>query len=305
MYEWLQDAQAPDDLVDNLRRDVADSDVYVFTPNGEVKELPQGATPLDFAYYVHSEVGHQCIGARVHGRMVPLRYNLQTGDVVEILTSKNQTPHLDWLDTVVTGKARTRIRQRLRELGALEPLDGQIRRHAEEAAPEPKQPVSHDVDDATREKMIRIEGGGGFAVAFAKCCRPMPGTPVIGYVTKGAGISIHRADCRNFAISRRDPSRVVAASWVGDETIEVGMRVAVGQRPNILADITNAVRPMNISITKAQYIANENGVSIFEFTFEAPDRESIDRVARTVQTVTGVTDVVTLQSHPPATALAH
>jgi len=128
MYEWLQDAHAPDELLDSLRRDVSTSDVYVFTPKGEVKELPMGATPLDFAYHIHSDIGNHCIGARVDGRMVPLRYNLQTGDVVEILTSKSQNPHLDWLDIVVTGKARTRIRQQLRELGELAPLESLVKR---------------------------------------------------------------------------------------------------------------------------------------------------------------------------------
>lgn len=108
MYEWLQDAHGPDEVLDTIRRDVGRPDIYVFTPKGEVKELAEGATPLDFAYHVHSDIGHHCIGARVNGKLVPLRYNLQTGDVVEILTSRSQTPHLDWLDVVVTGKARAR-----------------------------------------------------------------------------------------------------------------------------------------------------------------------------------------------------
>ena len=292
MYEWLKDAQAPDDFVDSVRRDMRDSDVYVFTPKGEVKELPIGATPLDFAYAIHSDIGHHCIGARVSGRMVPLRYNLQTGDVVEILTSKNQHPRLDWLDIVVTGKARTRIRQRLRELGELEPLDSQIRRHAAEAVPELKPRVYHDVDDVTRQKMIRIDGARGVAVAFAKCCNPMPGHPVIGYATKSTGITIHRGDCRNFTSSKRNPDRIVGASWAGEDHLEFGIRVTAGQRPNMLADITNAVRPMNISITRAHYLPGENGESHLEFTFEAPDRESVERVRRTIRTVSGVKNAV-------------
>ena len=294
MYEWLQDASAPDELIENLRRDVEDTDIYVFTPKGEVKELPKGATPLDFAFAIHSDVGHHCIGARVNGSMVPLRYNLQTGDVVEILTSKNQTPHLDWLDLVVTGKARTRIRQRLREIGELEPLDGQIRRHTADKGPEPKPRVRHDVDDATRQKMLRIEGGKGIAASFAKCCKPMPGQPVIGYMTKGTGITVHRADCRNFAISKRDPSRIVEASWEGDSHIEMGMRVSVRVRPNMLADITNVIRYINISITRAEFLPSDNDQHVFEFVFEAPDKETVDRVKQTIRTVAGVINVVTV-----------
>ncbi|MBI5091343.1 MAG: bifunctional (p)ppGpp synthetase/guanosine-3',5'-bis(diphosphate) 3'-pyrophosphohydrolase [Candidatus Hydrogenedentes bacterium] len=292
MYEWLQEAHAPDELLDSVRRDFTVSDVYVFTPKGEVKELPVGATPLDFAYLIHSHVGHHCIGARVNNRMVPLRYNLQTGDVVEILTSKNQTPHLDWLDFVVTGRARTRIRQRLRELGQIEAPEETIKKTVHAApAPARKVPQVRHVDDATREKMIRIQGAKGMAANFAKCCGPMPGHPVIGYVTKSPGITIHRADCRNFMNTRRDPDRIVEASWEGDEHFETGMRVTIGQRPNVLADITNAIRPMNISITRAQFVPGESGKSYFDFVFETAEEGSIERVARTIRTVAGVSNV--------------
>lgn len=294
MYEWLQDAHAPGELVDAVMRDVEESDIYVFTPKGEVKELPKGATPLDFAYMVHSQIGHTCIGARVNERMVPLRYNLQTGDVVEILTSKSQTPHLDWLDIVITGKARTRIRQRLREMGELEPLDSQIRRHTVDQIPEPRRRVSHDLDDATKEKMLLIEGGKGIAVSFAKCCNPAPYLPIIGYITKGAGITIHLVDCRNFSNTKRDPERMVAASWSGDPSLRVDIRVVTARRPNMLADITNAIRPMNVSITQAQYLPGEDGKSVLECTFEAPDRHTVESIQRTLRTVSGVYDVEVL-----------
>ncbi|HRK33657.1 MAG TPA: RelA/SpoT family protein, partial [Candidatus Hydrogenedentes bacterium] len=290
MYDWLQDTHGPDDLLDSIRRDVGRPDIYVFTPKGEVKELPEGATPLDFAYYVHSDIGHHCIGSRVNGKLVPLRYNLQTGDVVEILTSRSQTPHLDWLDVVVTGKARTRIRQKLRELGDLEPLEGQLRKDQVRLLPEVKTKIRH-VDDATREKLIRVDGNKGIQVQFAKCCVPMPGHAIIGYATKMPGITIHRADCPNFAKTTRDPARIIEASWDGEDHIEIGMRVTTGQRPNMLADITNAIRPMNISITRAQFHPGDNGKSLFEFVFEAPDRDSVARVAATLRQVPGVAEV--------------
>jgi GTP diphosphokinase / guanosine-3',5'-bis(diphosphate) 3'-diphosphatase len=291
MYEWLQDAHAPDELLDSLRRDVSSSYIYVFTPKGEVKELPTGATPVDFAYFVHSDVGHQCIGARVNGRMVPLRYNLQMGDVVEILTSKNQTPHLDWLEIVVTGKARTRIRQRLREIGDLEPLDGRPKREwADEPPPQPSKPKVQHVDPATRAKLIRIDGTKDMDVGFAKCCEPMPGEAVIGYVTR-MGMTVHRADCKNFASTERDPDRVVEASWEGDDPREYGMRVTTGQRPNVLADITKAIRPMNINITRAEFHAGKNGAIYFDFVFEASDETSFELVSRTLRTVPGVSNV--------------
>ena len=293
MYSWLQDAHAPEELLDSVRRDFRPSDVYVFTPKGEVKEIPIGATPLDFAYMIHSEIGHHCIGARVNGRMVPLRYNLQTGDVVEILTSKNQTPHLDWVDSVVTGRARTKIRQRLRELGDLDPLPEVPKPVVPQPPPEPKFKVRH-VDDATRESLIRIEGSKGMVVQFAKCCNPMPGQPVVGYATKNPGITIHRADCKTFASSKRDPRRVIHASWEGEEMFEMGVQVKIGQRPNVLADITNAIRPMNISITRALFREGDNGDSYFDFIFESSDQHSADRVVRTLLTVAGVTEAKTL-----------
>jgi GTP pyrophosphokinase len=298
MYEWLEDAHAPDELLDSLRRDVGTSGVYVFTPKGEVKELPVGATPLDFAYLIHSDVGHQCIGARVNGRMVPLRYNLQTGDVVEILSSKNQHPHQDWLEFVVTGKARTRIRHRLRELGDMEPLDTQIRRPIVEPPRKPRR-QRKSVQSTNPEKLIRIQGEGGMQVQFAKCCSPIPGQPVIGYVTKNPGITIHRSDCRAFVATHRDPKRILEASWVGQEELEFALRVTTGQRPNILADITNALRPMNISIVRADYRPGEDGKSFFEFVFTTHDQDAIVRVAATVRTVAGVTHV----QHVAAAAL--
>ncbi len=296
MYEWVQDAHAPGEVLETVRREVGMSDVYVFTPKGEVKELSAGATPLDFAYAVHSDVGHRCIGARVNGRMVPLRYHLQTGDVVEILTSRSQTPHRDWLDIVVSGRARTRIRQRLRELGELEPLESTDKKD-EPPAPKPRQPSRvgvRQVDEATRHKLLRVDGMKHVNAQFAKCCEPMPGHAIIGYATKDPGITIHRADCKNFVNTQRDPGRIIEASWEGDDSSSIGVRVTLGQRPNVLADITNAMRPMNLSITHAQYSPGDNGVNFFDFIFEAPDTNSLDRVARTLRMVPGVKDVKTL-----------
>ncbi|MGI6459677.1 MAG: RelA/SpoT family protein [Candidatus Hydrogenedentales bacterium] len=301
MYEWLNEAHVPEELLDSVRRDVGGTEVYVFTPKGEVKELPGGATPLDFAYLIHSDVGHHCIGARVNSAMVPLRYHLQTGDVVEILTSKNQTPHLDWLNVVVTGKARTRIRQRLREMGELEPLEGQ--EPAAKAPPRPqRKPAStiRPVDDETRHKLVRVQGNKAIAVHFAKCCNPMPGHPIIGYITKGQGITVHRAECAHFSITKRDPERIVEAHWdavLGGVTREVGMRVTIGPRPNVLADITNAIRPMNISITRAEYRPGENGDTLFDFVFETAEEDGARRVDATLRTVAGV---VSIRQLPPA-----
>ncbi|MBI2426112.1 MAG: bifunctional (p)ppGpp synthetase/guanosine-3',5'-bis(diphosphate) 3'-pyrophosphohydrolase [Candidatus Hydrogenedentes bacterium] len=312
MYGWLKDAHAPEELMDSMRRDFDTSHLYVFTPKGAVKELPSGATPLDFAYLVHSDVGHHCIGARVNGRMVPLRYHLQTGDVVEIMTSRSQTPHLDWVEIVVTGRARTRIRQRLRELGMLDPLDdpslphpleehttrkrisAQKHRAARQAVNKPVQ----QVDEETRQKMVRIEGDGGLLVQFAKCCNPMPGNGILGYVTKSSGITVHRADCKSFAKTTRDSARILEASWEGDRMYETRIRVDVGQRPNVLADLTNALRPMNIDILRADFNPYEDGASSFLFDFEAGERDTVEKVMRALRAVTGVQRVTRIKRDP-------
>ncbi|MDP7639491.1 MAG: TGS domain-containing protein, partial [Candidatus Hydrogenedentes bacterium] len=293
MYDWLKDAHAPDELFDSLKRDFSMTDIYAFTPKGDVNELPTGATPLDFAYMIHSDVGHRCIGARVNNSMVPLRYHLQNGDVVEILTSKNQTPHVDWLDFVVTGRARTRIRQKLRELGELPPLDSRgVRPTAPPKVRKPKPPKKvREVDEATRSKLIRVEGAKGMEVQFARCCKPMPGQPVIGYITKRQGISIHRADCSLLEKNEHQTDRMIAASWEGDDVIETAMWVSVGARPNVLADITNAMRPMNVEITHAELRPGDGGESVFVFVFDSSDRSHVDRVAKALRTVSGVTAV--------------
>ena len=294
MYEWLVDASTPEELFDSMRRDVSLSDIYAFTPKGEVKELPNGATALDFAYIVHSEVGHSCIGARVNGNIVPLHYNLQTGDMVDILTSKSQKPHLDWLKTVVTGKARTRIRQKLREMGEIEPLDVQIdfepgvATPPQPAKPKPKAPL---IDEARRHQLVRVAGEKGLDVEFARCCNPLPGDTIIAYALISGGMRVHRVDCKVFNNGQRDPKRTFMAHWVGSETLEIGVRVTTGQRPNLLADITNVLRPMNITITRARFEPQENNQTSFEFVFEADNQEHADRVMRTIKTIAGIQEV--------------
>ncbi len=298
MYEWLKDASAPDELMDSMRRDFRESLIYVFTPKGEVKELPSGATPLDFAYLIHSDIGNHCIGARVNGRMVPLRYNLQLGDVLEILTSKNQVPHLDWLDSVVTGRARTRIRQKLREMGELDPIEEvEVKKPATPHIRRVKAPAGpvRQVDESTRQKLICIDGKKGLQVQFGRCCNPMPGQDVAGYVTKTPGITVHRADCSSFARSAKDTARIVEASWEGDLLIESMMRIIVRNRPNVLADITNVLRPLNIDILRANLAPTSDDQGQFDFVFQARDEKSIRRVEQVIKGVPGVMRVTPMR----------
>ena len=271
------------------------SEIFVFTPKGEVKELPAGATPLDFAYMIHSDIGHHCIGARVNGRIVPLTYNLQTGDRVEILRSKNQTPHVGWVDVVVTARARAKIRQRLRELGFLEPADHDKDKPKQRQPRKPPAPRTavREVDNATREKLIRVQGEKGMQVQFAKCCNPMPGHPVIGYVTRYGGLTIHRSSCGNFQKTTPDHKRIVKVSWEGEGHYEIGVRIKVTSRPNIVADVTEAIRPLVIDMTSATLMAEQNRTGYFEFAFNTTDQAILDQLKRTVRTVAGVKDIET------------
>lgn len=297
MQEWIKDTGVQENVMESMRQDFSSYHIYVFTPKGEVRELPQGATPLDFAYQVHSQIGHHCMGARVNGKIVPIRYNLQMGDSVEILTSKNQEPHRDWIDVVVTARARARIRQRLRELGELAPVEevrpSSKRQYHVSPQVAPPQQV-REVDEALRRKMVRVEGLKGMAVQIAKCCNPMPGQPIVGYVTRAPGLSIHRADCKSFARSARDPSRIVQVSWEGEGTLLVKLRLVTRRRPNLLADITNALRPLNIDILHAQFGSGDEVKTHFDFQFEASDESLIRRVSETVAGVPGVFDVIHL-----------
>jgi len=318
MHEWLKDAHGQDELMDSMRRDFRAQYVYAFTPKGAVKELPAGATPLDFAYLIHSAVGHHCIGARVNGRMVPLHYHIQTGDIVDILTSETQYPRLEWVDIVVTGRARTRIRQRLRDQGLLDPQDdpkarakeSKDTRSAEVAVGDtgaaPRRADPRIADEASRIGLVRVDGERPGSISLARCCNPMPGEEIVAFVRQDRGVTIHRLNCHAVAKLQQDATRLRAASWEGQEIYRTAVRVVIGPRPNVLADITNALRPMNVEILHANYGPGENRLSIFDFVFETTDRAIVERVLRTLRNVSGVSDVATLDSRErPSKRYAH
>jgi GTP pyrophosphokinase len=246
------------------------------------------------------------VGAKVNGALVPLRYHLQNGDIVEIMTSKTQRPRVDWLDFVVTGRARTRIRQKLREHEEL-PQTAAPSGPGESRSVAPPQivkirPKVEPVDEATREKLVRIAGGQGMALQFAKCCNAMPGEGIIGFVTRRHLITIHRADCRFLEAAERESERLISASWQGDEPPAVGVRVVIASRPNGLSDITAALRPMNLDISRAEYRPGENGDSVFECVFACPDRHRFERVVKALGQIYGVRRVDEVPAEEPAHA---
>ena len=329
----LQGVEDPKEFLDTVRSELVHPEIYAITPGGAVKELPAGSCPIDFAYAVHSEVGHRCVGAKVNGNLVPLKYQLQSGDVVEILTSPNRTPHRDWLKLVKTGRARTHIRAWLRReekekslsLGR-EICERELKKHdttlkklirtghirhllkelrcvslddmlakvgsgaiSLQLLERTLQPPKPDVDDSApspilptdmRDKPgISITGVDGLLIKVSQCCSPVPGDDIIGFITQGNGVSIHKAECPNLQAS--DPRRWVDVSWsVGGETYyRAGLQLLIANRRGVVADVTSVVSDDHGNILEISplpvAVDDAFGYKVF---LEVKDREQLQRI---------------------------
>lgn len=312
LLEW-QDTSNPKEFVNALKLDAFSDEVFVFTPRGDVIDLPQGAIPIDFAYRIHTEVGHRCVGAKVNGKIVPLDYQLKNGDIVEVITSKVGKPSLDWLKIVGSSESRSKIRswfkKENREDNILKGLDA-LEREAKRLGHDWKElnkagrmaKVAKQMNAGTEDDLAAAVGYGGFAVntvlikllelqkkdtfkqeekdnlaaleklkprkaahkngtgilvkgepglmvRLAKCCSPVPGDPIIGFITRGRGVSVHRADCPNVSHNQNDLDRLIDVEWDngGAETFEVNMAITAYDRTGIVAEIMAAVAEMKIS----------------------------------------------------------
>ena len=314
LLEW-QDTSNPKEFVNALKLDAFSDEVFVFSPRGDVIDLPQGAIPIDFAYRIHTDVGHRCVGAKINGKIVPLDYKLKNGDIVEIITSKVGKPSLDWLNIVGSSESRSKIRSWFKKenreeniakgLDALEReckrlghdwkalnVGGRLGRVAKQmnagseddlvaavgyggfavntvlikllelhkkdlqkqeektnslAALEKlktKKPVKHNGTG------ILVKGEPGLLVRLAKCCSPVPGDPIIGFITRGRGVSVHRADCPNVTHGQNDVDRLIDVEWDydGNERFEVNMEIVAYDRTGIMAEIMATLAEMKISI---------------------------------------------------------
>jgi len=330
LLEWQQNLRDPMEFLESVRLDLFPNEVYVFTPRGEVKEFPKGATPVDFAYSIHSEVGHHCIGARVNGKMVPLRYTLKNGDVVEILTSPKAHPSNDWLEFVKTPKARNKIRQWINKeereesiaigktileraieqvsglnwatlqkddnllsvskefsLHSVEDLYAQIglgRISSKQVVGRIKQKLGLETDKQPGivTKMVRrlkrrkptqgikVKGISDVLVRFANCCNPLPGEDVIGYITRGRGVTIHNKNCRH--IQGANPDRLVDVSWESsNENVYLArLKVMSVDKKGILADISSVIARQDANIIQAEIktTADKKGVALFTIEVE-------------------------------------
>jgi GTP pyrophosphokinase len=351
LLEWQRDLADPHEFLDTVKVDLFSDEVFVFTPRGEVVNLPQHSTALDFAYAIHSEVGDHCAGARVNGKMVPLKHVLHNGDTVEIQTSNRQFPRKDWLDFVVSGKARTRIRHALRvqgqersiELGR-EILERELRKHhlslselqqgprLEELArselargkvedlfsavgygkiaastlveklrgtlPTPA-PASRSRlrDFFRREKPvegdsgIRVSGLPDVLVRFGGCCDPLPGDDVIGFVTRGRGVTVHVRDCPR--VFELDPDRRIDVQWDQEAaaTRPIKIRVSTVDQPGILAKVTKTISSAGINIGAATITTGEGALAVQSFELWVTDLGSLNGVMKQIQRVKGVRSV--------------
>lgn len=349
----------PEEFLANLKMDLYQDEVFVLTPDGDVKELPRGATPVDFAYAVHTEVGHRCVGAKVNGRLVPLSTKLDSGDIVEIITSKSQdaAPSRDWQKFVRTGKAKTKIKhwfQKERRHQALADGKDQIQALFKREAPELSAQDQSTHLDAIAEELgqkdgeslqmalgegnvsidsvavrlrrrlepetgdelfkptrrrrpsesadVVVEGHDDMMVSLAQCCSPVPGDAIVGYVTVGRGVSVHRADCTNVAslIERRE--RTVDVSWPTDISgaFVVWIQVEALDRARLLRDVTAVVSDTGGNITASSTNTNEDRVAILKYEVELSDPSQLPRLLTDIRGVDGVFTAFRLASDPSA-----
>ncbi|KAB8193237.1 RelA/SpoT family protein [Nonomuraea phyllanthi] len=357
LLDWQKETSDPGEFLESLRFDLSVSEVYVFTPKGQVIALPEGSTPVDFAYAVHTEVGHRCIGARVNGRLVPLESRLGNGDTVEIFTSKSPDagPSRDWLKFVKSGRARNKIRQwfskerretaieagkeaigramrkqglplqRLMSTEALLALARDLR-YPDVSALYAAVGEGHIAAQAVVQKLVasiggvesaeediaetslptRLRGrprGGGAGVVVAgdadvwvrlsKCCTPVPGDEIVGFVTRGHGVSVHRADCTNVQQLKSQPDRLVEVSWSpsDDSVFLVAIQVEALDRPRLLSDVTRTLSDQHVNILSASVTTSRDRVAISKFTFEMGDPKHLGHVLKAVRGIQGVFDV--------------
>jgi len=363
LVDWQRETSDPAEFLESLRFDLGAAEVYVFTPLGAVIALPQGATPVDFAYAIHTEVGHRCIGAKVNGRLVALESTLDNGDTVEIFTSKAQdaAPSRDWLGFVKSARARNKIRhwfskerreaaaeagktaiaramrkqelplQRLASAEALLAIatglrypdvsalyaavgEGHVSAQsvvaklvqsiggaaaAQEDLAETTLPTRPPRPRTTGDSGVVVEGSADVWARLSRCCTPVPGDEITGFVTRGHGVSVHRSDCGNLRhLLDSEPERLVAVRWspTEDSLFLVAIQVEALDRTGLLSDVTRAISDQHVNILSASVTTTRDRVAVSKFTFEMGDPKHLGHVLRAVRAIDGVYDVYRVTS---------
>jgi GTP pyrophosphokinase len=356
IIEWQQEVEDPHEFLNSLKIDLYPEEVYCFTPKGDVKSFPRGATPIDFAYAIHTDIGHQCVGARVNGKMVPLRYRLKNGDIVEVITSSGHKPSRDWLSLVATSRARSKIRNFLntsenkrsieigrkvlakearrfglnlknltesdkfpilvKDYGGSKPEDlfaavgyGKISprqvlsRYLPEEKMEPKSWGKANIAQAVRRVLrsgdkIKVKGVDDLLVYRAKCCSPIPGENITGYITRGKGVSVHSVNCPNLLNLMYDPERRIEVEWErdADTRYQVTISVNVEDRQGILAEITSLIADSHTDIRNIEAKTFEDKKGAIDVTLSINDLKHLERITRSLRSLDGVLDVARLSS---------
>ncbi|WP_329298623.1 RelA/SpoT family protein [Streptomyces sp. NBC_00659] len=364
LLDWQKETEDPSEFLESLRFDLSRNEVFVFTPKGDVIALPAGATPVDFAYAVHTEVGHRTIGARVNGRLVPLESTLDNGDLVEVFTSKaaGAGPSRDWLGFVKSPRARNKIRawfskerrdeaiehgkdaiaramrkqnlpiQRILTGDSLVTLAHEMRYPdisslyaaigeghvtaqsvvqklvqalgGEEAATEEMDEAVPSARGRGRKRRsnndpgVVVKGVDDVWVKLARCCTPVPGDPIIGFVTRGSGVSVHRSDCVNVDSLSREPERILEVEWAPTQSsvFLVAIQVEALDRSRLLSDVTRVLSDQHVNILSAAVQTSRDRVATSRFTFEMGDPKHLGHVLKAVRGVEGVYDVYRVTS---------
>ncbi len=366
LVENTNDNEDSEDFIESLKLDLYPKDVYAFTPMGKVIQLPRGATPLDFAYAIHSEVGDNCTGAKIGGRIVPLRTELQNGDVVEILTTPNSKPSRDWLNHAITAKARNRIRHWISEQQRAESIDlGRklLEKEADKFRVSPKKLLNNE-DELKRianeyglsraedllasigygktlprsilgkflgaekfaeldpekkkettlqtgfkavkrfiglgEDAIIVKGVDNLLTTRARCCNPLRGEPIIGYISLGKGIVVHNRNCKNVKSLMVNRDRIVEVEWAAksdkEEIQSIRLLATTENRTGMLAGITNAIAEIKTGIRDARANVSKDDIGLIEVTVEVFDKKHLDKVVSSIAQVPGVIDVERVNS---------
>jgi guanosine-3',5'-bis(diphosphate) 3'-pyrophosphohydrolase len=361
-FQWMrqlldsqQDVRDPQEFIQNLKVELYPEEVYIFTPKGLVKSLPRGATPIDFAYTIHTDVGHQCVGARVNGKMVPLRTRLKNGDIVEIVTQAGHKPSRDWLNYVATSRARGKIKHlihaeeksRATELGR-KLFDKEARRHdvnpktvvegaafaaaladfgltksddlfadigygkvqpkqvlvklvpADKLKEKPAEGAVGAVTSAVRrvfgsgEEKIKVRGFDDLMVFRARCCNPIRGEKIVGYITRGKGVSVHSATCPNVVNLLYDPQRRIDVEWdkgTDDGRYIVKLTMEVEDRKGLLAAVSAKIAGINTNIKNMEARTDDSEHARIDVTIEINDLKHLERVIKSLRGVDGVLGV--------------
>ena len=344
ILEWQKDLKDPKEFMENLKIGLFQDEVFIFTPKGDVKILPSGSTPIDFAYLIHTDIGHRCVGAKVNKKIVPLDYKLKSGDILEILTSKSSRgPSRDWLKIAKTSGAKNRIRiwfkREMKEENiqkGKELFEREMEKYKIENSPEltkklkevsielgfnelesmfenigygkltpyqvlskiiPQEKISPVIPLVKVKKRIdqgiRVQGINDVMIRFSRCCNPVPGDEIIGYITRGRGVSVHKADCSNVDFISEDRDRLVKVEWIKMEELfyPVKVKIIADDRPNLLSDIMLIFSSFKISVSAIHAVTDKNNTANIDITLSINNLAQLQEIIKKIKKVKSIITV--------------